>query len=84
MYIKNASTDQVIEIKAIKDPRTGHVIYENLPAEVEVNIYHYKQEERWENFRDVMICLLSLHASIIGTNLDLEDQNVSLSASTDS
>ena len=46
---------------------TGNVIYQNLPAEVEVNIYHYKMEERWDNFRDVMMCLLTLHATMNGT-----------------
>ena len=82
MYIKNVSTDQVIEIKAVKDPRTGEVVYVNLPAEVEVNIYHYKQEERWNNFRDVMMCLLTLHATINGT-ITGDTSNSMLNASTD-
>jgi len=82
MYIKNVSADQVIEIKALKDPHTGHVTYENLPAEVAVNLYHYKHEERWENFRDVMMCLLTLHSS---TNGFTEDENAKfLSGSIDS
>ena len=67
MYIKNVSTDAILAVKAVKDPMTGNVIYENLPAEVEVNIYHYKMEERWDNFLDVMMCLLSLHATMNGT-----------------
>ena len=41
MYIKNVTTDQVIEIIAYKDPLSGKVTYQNLPPEVEVNIYHY-------------------------------------------
>ena len=42
MYIKNVTSNMIIQVKAVKDPMTGNVIYENLPAEVEINIYHYK------------------------------------------
>ena len=62
--IKNVTTDQVIEVRAIKDPASGKVRYENLPAEVEVNIYHYNNEERWTNFRDVVMCLCTMHATL--------------------
>ena len=55
---------------AYKDPMSGKVIYQNLPAEVEANIYHYNNEERWENFRDVMMCLLTLHATLNGTEME--------------
>lgn len=80
MYIKNVSSEKVIEVKAFKDPFTNKVTYENLPPEVEVNIYHYTQEERWENFRYVMMCLLTLHASL--NNNMLSDSNY-LRASSD-
>lgn len=31
LFIKNVATDQVIEVRAVKDPGTGKVRYENLP-----------------------------------------------------
>ena len=61
--IKNVSTEEIISVKAIKD-EAGKVSYENLPDEVEVNIYHYTHEERWENFTDVIMCLLTMHATL--------------------
>jgi len=66
LFIKDVDTDTVIEVRAVKDPATGKVRYENLPPEVEVNIYHYKNEELWNNFRDVIMCLLTLHATLNG------------------
>ena len=61
--IKNVGTEEVITVKAIKDGQ-GKVSYENLPPEVEVNIYHYTHEERWLNFTDVIMCLLTMHATL--------------------
>lgn len=61
--IKNVSTDEVISVKAIKDNQ-GKVSYINLPPEVEVNIYHYNHNERWTNFPDVIMCLLTMHATL--------------------
>lgn len=61
--IKNVSTDEVISVKAIKDNQ-GKVSYINLPPEVEVNIYHYNNNERWTNFPDVIMCLLTMHATL--------------------
>ena len=61
--IKNVSTDEVISVKAIKDNQ-GKVSYINLPPEVEVNIYHYNNKERWNNFPDVIMCLLTMHATL--------------------
>ena len=63
--IKNVQTDEIIEVKAIKDSQ-GKVSYENLPDEVEINIYHYTHEERWVNFSDVIMCLLTMHATLGG------------------
>ena len=63
--IKNVQTDEIIEVKAIKDSQ-GKVSYENLPDEVEINIYHYTHEERWINFSDVIMCLLTMHATLGG------------------
>ncbi len=31
-----------------------------------MNIYHYTHEERWTNFRDVIMCLLTMHATLNG------------------
>ena len=59
------STDEVLIVKAIKDLQ-GKVSYENLPPEVEVNIYHYTNEERWLNFTEVIMCLLTMHATLSG------------------
>ena len=42
-------TGVVIEVKAVKDDK-GNVTIKNLPDEVEVNLYHYNNEERWNNF----------------------------------
>ena len=61
--IKNVSTDEVIIVKAIRDNQ-GKVSYINLPPEVEVNIYHYNHKERWNNFPDVIMCLLTMHATL--------------------
>lgn len=65
IHIKNVSTDEVVIVKAIKDLQ-GKVSYENLPPEVEVNIYHYTNEERWLNFTEVIMCLLTMHATLCG------------------
>ena len=61
--IKNVSTNEVITVKAIRDNQ-GKVSYINLPPEVEVNIYHYNHNERWTNFADVTMCLLTMHATL--------------------
>ena len=47
----------------------GKVSFENLPRDVEVNIYHYTHEERWNNFVEVIMCLLTMHATINGNVL---------------
>ena len=61
--LKNVGTNEVIKVKAVKDGQ-GKVSYENLPPEVEVNVYHYTHEERWQNFADVIMCLLTMHATL--------------------
>ena len=33
---------------------------------MEVNIYHYTQEERWHSFQDVVMCLCTMHATLSG------------------
>ena len=45
------------------------VNYENLPEEIGVNIYHYTHEERWNNFVEVIMCLLTMHATLNGNSL---------------
>ncbi len=59
------TTKKVIVVNAIKDA-AGNVPYQNLPDEVEVNIYHYNNEERWNNFQEVVSCLLTMHATMSG------------------
>ena len=41
-----------------------------------MNIYHYNQEERWENFLEVMMCLLTLHATLNGTVISSDSELV--------
>ena len=79
--IKSVSTGETITVRAIRDGR-GKVSYENLPAEVEVNIYHYTHEERWQNFQDVIMCLLTMHATLGG--VDHEDSRSPSAAATHS
>ena len=47
--------------------------YENLPPEVEVNVYHYTHEERWQNFADVIMCLLTMHATLNAGHISVMD-----------
>ena len=76
--IQNCETQEIIIVKATKDSE-GKVSYENLPEEVEINIYHYTHEERWVNFTDVIMCLLTMHATLSGTDqIDGEEEATEL------
>ena len=58
----------MIQVTATRDHQ-GKVSYQNLPRDVEVNIYHYTHEERWSNFVEVIMCLLTMHATLNGNVL---------------
>ena len=75
LQIQNTRTNEIIEVTATREPN-GHVVMHNLPDELEVNIYHYTHEERWSNFHDVVVCLMSLHATLNGFQLAENNQEL--------
>ena len=38
----------------------------NLPPEVDVYSYNYTSQEKWENFKEVIECLVTMHATLTG------------------
>ena len=63
------------------------VNYENLPEEIGVNIYHYTHEERWNNFVEVIMCLLTMHATLNGnpmaeSNIERPQANTNMECQT--
>ena len=39
---------------------------QNLPPEVDVYSYNYTSQEKWENFKEVIECLVTMHATLTG------------------
>ena len=39
---------------------------QNLPPEVEAYAYNYTNQEKWENFKEVIECLVTMHATLTG------------------
>ena len=37
-----------------------------LPPEVEAYGYNYTNQEKWENFKEVIECLVTMHATLSG------------------
>ena len=66
--IQNTKTREIHEVTAVKTDQ-GKVIYSNLPEEIGVNIYHYNHDERWNNFVDVIMCLLTMQATMSGASI---------------
>ena len=42
------------------------VTLKNLPPEVEAYAYNYTNQEKWENFKEVVECLVTMHATLTG------------------
>ena len=40
------------------------VIYKNLPDELLIMAQNFNQNEKWENFKEVLECSVALHAAI--------------------
>lgn len=41
-----------------------------LPAEVDAYSYNYTSQEKWENFKEVVECLVTMHAALSGAPTD--------------
>ena len=37
-----------------------------LPVEVEAYSYNYTNQEKWENYKEVIECLVTMHATLSG------------------
>ena len=42
------------------------VTLKNLPPEVEAYAYNYTNQEKWENYKEVVECLVTMHATLTG------------------
>ena len=43
-----------------------NVILQNLPPEVDAYSYNYTNQEKWENYKEVIECLVTMHATLSG------------------
>lgn len=41
---------------------------QNLPPEVDAFSYNYTNQEKWENYQEVIECLVTMHATLTGGN----------------
>ena len=42
------------------------VTLKGLPVEVDAYSYNYTHQEKWENFKEVVECLVTMHATLSG------------------
>lgn len=63
--IKNQVTGEEIAVQAVQAPEM-QVILKGLPVEVEAYSYNYTSQEKWENFKEVIECLVTMHAALTG------------------
>jgi len=65
IVIKNSVTGQEIQVQAIQ--KSGLTVeLQGLPAEVDAYSYNYTNQEKWENFKEVIECLVTMHATLSG------------------
>ena len=65
MLIKNSLTQEEIPVQAIQKGGMT-VTLKNLPPEVDAYSYNYTNQEKWENFKEVIECLVTMHATLSG------------------
>ena len=77
--IKNNATGEQISVQAIK--KEGNtVVLEGLPPEVDAYSYNYTNQEKWENYKEVVECLVTMHATLSGAISETRDSGGSSSS----
>jgi len=72
VIIKNSLTGEEIPIQAVQgDGMT--VTLKHLPPEVDAYSYNYTNQEKWENYKEVVECLVTMHATLSGAMSDQID-----------
>ena len=72
VIIKNSLTGEEIPIQAVQgDGMT--VTLKNLPPEVDAYSYNYTNQEKWENYKEVVECLVTMHATLSGAMTETLD-----------
>ena len=70
IIIKNQVTSEQIPVQAVQGVGTMNVTLKNLPPEVDAYSYNYTNQEKWENFKEVIECLVTMHATLSGAIAD--------------
>jgi len=47
----------------------------NLPPEVDAFSYNYTNQEKWENYKEVIECLVTMHATLTGGMSETPDED---------
>ena len=61
--IKNSVTGEEIPVQAVQGSGMT-VTLKNLPPEVDAYSYNYTNQEKWENYKEVIECLVTMHATL--------------------
>lgn len=65
IIIQNTATQETFEVQAVKkEGLTVQLV--NLPPEVDAFSYNYTNQEKWENQKEVIECLVTMHATLSG------------------
>ena len=67
--IKNSATGEEIPVQVIQGQGMT-VVLKNLPPEVDAYSYNYTNQEKWENYKEVIECLVTMHATLTGAISD--------------
>lgn len=51
----------------------------NLPPEVDAYSYNYTNQEKWENYKEVVECLVTMHATLSGAMMDTVSESTDAS-----
>lgn len=77
--IKNNATGEQISVQAIK--KEGNTVeLEGLPPEVDAYSYNYTNQEKWENYKEVVECLVTMHATLSGAISETRESSGSSSS----
>jgi len=63
--IKNSVTGEEIPVQAVQGSGMN-VQLKHLPPEVDAYSYNYTNQEKWENYKEVIECLVTMHATLSG------------------
>ena len=72
VVIKNTLTQEEIAVQAVQGAGMT-VELRNLPPEVDVYSYNYTSQEKWENYKEVIECLVTMHATLSGAISETPD-----------